>query len=967
MEPMDDEMYDDADVPEANAAPKLSFGELRHVLSNPERFGLKEMVWYATDAPQWFVDMHRVHSLAARLGVGADELSAASAQWLTSTAGCTVLSAKTAAVLAAVGGTGSARLSSTPTSLSVDRSDQTLQLVADAPRSRLRIRWLLFGMSGARWTEGCLARTTAHIWPWPLRETLDALAEYRAAVAAAPAAAAAQAASAAAAAQEAEAEAAAAEHLARTAATTASEQRAAVPEQPKQTRQREKRRVETCDNRRDREARQQERNEAVARAEAEQAEAAAMAAASDAADAAAKAERARADAEAIAEHQREREAAAAALAQQEEAAARLADARRVATEAAQLAAKQAMARQTVRQIFQTIAPNLRIRDASGSALPAYLLDTKFLQGYDESSTLLRRRMLAAASALMHAVLAKLAPLPLATARQLADPPKRSAAQVAADPFRNALMGGASSSKRRFMTQLASSGVVQSLVVSFSAAEARKATTAEKAQILAPLTASFTLRLFNEIFRPSPMSPLTRYMWQYGQWHERVFLAAQTPIESRTQRWRLKGSGPGGTAPHAAIVEAVDFLTSETHLQHTAFGTRRVRMSDGRWVEFPATERIRCAEALWRLYAASFGADGELTAAEGGGSDDELPGLAGDEPVMVLGGKRLSRSHFLRLANLAAKATQKSYGALDTFSEHNGRRQFELLSQYSTEFTQLANRLVTEALLPLDAAQAEAQRTLRAAIEMLSTALHKQLDASEQHIKRGYASHMPGCGDPEPAADAPTCPEHCRACAFGATDDDSRPTPCKRRHTHRCAECASVHALQPNFELFCRSAETMLKAAEQAASEAVAAAPADAVSGANSDAGSSSDAPAAASAASTSTSEAARTAAATAVAAAATQQAKVREARIEHDELVIAINRSLQKVKAFAAHERRAAHEANVMQKLLQDLTETGCVIVADWKMKFLSASFREAMSDFFGKAGMLVTGSQRRPICKPGA
>ena len=160
---------------------------------------------------------------------------------------------------------------------------------------------------------------------------------------------------------------------------------------------------------------------------------------------------------------------------------------------------------------------------------------------------------------------------------------------------------------------------------------------------------------------------------------------------------------------------------------------------------------------------------------------------------------------------------------------------------------------------------------------------------------------------------------------------------------------------------------MLKAAEQAASEAVAAAPADAVSGANSDAGSSSDAPAAASAASTSTSEAARTAAATAVAAAATQQAKVREARIEHDELVIAINRSLQKVKAFAAHERRAAHEANVMQKLLQDLTETGCVIVADWKMKFLSASFREAMSDFFGKAGMLVTGSQRRPICKPGA
>lgn len=37
---------------------------------------------------------------------------------------------------------------------------------------------------------------------------------------------------------------------------------------------------------------------------------------------------------------------------------------------------------------------------------------------------------------------------------------------------------------------------------------------------------------------------------------------------------------------------------------------------------------------------------------------------------------------------------------------------------------------------------------------------------------------------------------------------------------------------------------------------------------------------------------------------------------------------------------------------MQELDETGCIIIADWKMKFLSHSFREAMSDFFGKAGM---------------
>ena len=67
---------------------------------------------------------------------------------------------------------------------------------------------------------------------------------------------------------------------------------------------------------------------------------------------------------------------------------------------------------------------------------------------------------------------------------------------------------------------------------------------------------------------------------------------------------------------------------------------------------------------------------------------------------------------------------------------------------------------------------------------------------------------------------------------------------------------------------------------------------------------------------------------------------------------VAIQRALQKLSAHVAHERRAAHEAKVLEKLLRELDETGCIVVADWKQKFLAAGFREAMSDYFGKAGM---------------
>ena len=93
-------------------------------------------------------------------------------------------------------------------------------------------------------------------------------------------------------------------------------------------------------------------------------------------------------------------------------------------------------------------------------------------------------------------------------------------------------------------------------------------------------------------------------------------------------------------------------------------------------------------------------------------------------------------------------------------------------------------------------------------------------------------------------------------------------------------------------------------------------------------------------------------AAEAAAAETAGQREARLGRISFEELRILLARALQRVKAFAAHERRAAHEAMVMEKLLQELDDTGCIIVADWKLKFLASSFREAMADFFRKSGM---------------
>ena len=89
------------------------------------------------------------------------------------------------------------------------------------------------------------------------------------------------------------------------------------------------------------------------------------------------------------------------------------------------------------------------------------------------------------------------------------------------------------------------------------------------------------------------------------------------------------------------------------------------------------------------------------------------------------------------------------------------------------------------------------------------------------------------------------------------------------------------------------------------------------------------------------------------AAAPSADASVAEARVTFEELRIALLRALARVKHYHSHERRAAHEAKVLERLMKELDDTGCIAVADWKMKFLASSFREEMSKFFGKSGEL--------------
>ena len=172
---------------------------------------------------------------------------------------------------------------------------------------------------------------------------------------------------------------------------------------------------------------------------------------------------------------------------------------------------------------------------------------------------------------------------------------------------------------------------------------------------------------------------------------------------------------------------------------------------------------------------------------------------------------------------------------------------------------------------------------------------------ETFIKRGMPAHVPSCIDAQGDA---TCPEHCSRCAFGTqTDDASRAAACTAEHSMRCVECANVHSLGPDIDVLCESSAAMLKRAKTAADDS---ADAEGTGGAGEEGGD--------------------------AAPGTPKQQRVHKLEASFKELQTLLQRALAKFRAFHAHERRAAHEAKVLEMLLRDLKEDGCIIVADWKV-----------------------------------
>ena len=171
----------------------------------------------------------------------------------------------------------------------------------------------------------------------------------------------------------------------------------------------------------------------------------------------------------------------------------------------------------------------------------------------------------------------------------------------------------------------------------------------------------------------------------------------------------------------------------------------MRLSSGHYQDFPAAQLQQCAEAVWQLYRDARGGDGAVR--EGGG-ESVL------ERSTVTGARRVSRSHFLKLVELASQGVQKSYSALDTFSERNGRKQAENIRGYCEEIKELMTKLLVASLLPADAEPTAAQRKLAAAVREHATQLREKVDRVETHLKRGLALHVLSC-DSEPAADEVT--------------------------------------------------------------------------------------------------------------------------------------------------------------------------------------------------------------------
>jgi len=64
-----------------------------------------------------------------------------------------------------------------------------------------------------------------------------------------------------------------------------------------------------------------------------------------------------------------------------------------------------------------------------------------------------------------------------------------------------------------------------------------------------------------------------------------------------------------------------------------------------------------------------------------------------------------------------------------------------------------------------------------------------------------------------------------------------------------------------------------------------------------------------------------------------------------------VNTAIPKLDEWKAHILRAAHQDAAKRDVIDSLKPDQVLLIMDWAMKFLPASFRETQRDWFGKKG----------------
>ena len=188
--------------------------------------------------------------------------------------------------------------------------------------------------------------------------------------------------------------------------------------------------------------------------------------------------------------------------------------------------------------------------------------------------------------------------------------------------------------------VAESKLSTALVTSFADARKREAPNPQLAQILSPLAAQYSLRVFNEAFELKlEGAPVKRHLWSLARTHLALWHAAQSAEPGGGhQRIRFSWETLQGCLRHIG-----------EHLQVLAHGDRSLVLED-------TNERLWVGRALLKSKPEDMYRD------------------------YVKGGGKAGRSVYLFACDQASCGSLKQLGALDVTAEIHGRQQFELLQK-----------------------------------------------------------------------------------------------------------------------------------------------------------------------------------------------------------------------------------------------------------------------------------------------